>query len=56
MADLMAEGNDVVVSRACYQWEPIIGIISGVQGVHCQNQIMLRPRQSARIMCVDCPG
>jgi hypothetical protein len=55
MADLMTEGNDVIVSRACYQWEPIIGAFLNIKASTVENQIMLRPRQSARIMCVDCP-
>jgi hypothetical protein len=54
MADLMAEGNDVIVSRACYEWEPLIGVILGIKATTVENQIMLRPRQSARIICTDC--
>lgn len=55
MADLMTEGNDVIVSRACYEWEPVLGVILGIKASTVENQIMLRPRQSARIMCTDCP-
>jgi hypothetical protein len=51
---LMAEGNDVVVSRTCYTWQPILGIILGFKESVAQNQFMLRPRQTARMICKDC--
>jgi Flp pilus assembly protein TadG len=54
--NLMAENNDVVVSRTCYQWEPILGIILGFSTSIVQDQLMLRPRQTARIVCEDCPN
>lgn len=53
--DLMAEDNDVVISRTCYEWEPILGIILGLSTSIIQDQLMLRPRQTARIVCDDCP-
>lgn len=52
---LMAEDNDVVVSRTCYTWEPVLGIILGFTTSTIQDQLMLRPRQTARIVCTDCP-
>jgi Flp pilus assembly protein TadG len=51
---LMAEDNDVVVSRTCYIWEPVLGIILGFATTTIQDQLMLRPRQTARITCDDC--
>jgi Flp pilus assembly protein TadG len=54
MINLMAEGNDVVVSRTCYAWEPLLGIIIGLKTSTVQDQLMLRPRQSARITCKGC--
>ena len=54
MLTLMAEDNDVVVSRTCYIWEPILGIILGFSTSTIQDQLMLRPRQTARITCSDC--
>jgi Flp pilus assembly protein TadG len=54
MTNLMAEGNDVVVSRTCYAWEPLLGIILGFSASTIQDQLMLRPRQSSRIVCDDC--
>jgi hypothetical protein len=51
---LMAEGNDVVVSRTCYTWQPVLGIILGFKESVAQNQFMLRPRQTARMICKDC--
>ena len=54
MLSLMAEDNDVIVSRTCYVWEPILGIILGFSTSTIQDEIMLRPRQTARITCSDC--
>jgi Flp pilus assembly protein TadG len=54
MLKLMAEDNDVVVSRVCYNWEPVLGIILGFKTSTIQDQIMLRPRQTARIVCNGC--
>ena len=54
MLTLMAEDNDVVVSRTCYVWEPILGIILGFSTSTIQDELMLRPRQTARITCSDC--
>jgi Flp pilus assembly protein TadG len=54
MLNLMAEDNDVVVSRTCYNWEPVLGIILGISASTIQDQLMLRPRQTARITCTDC--
>lgn len=55
MLKLMAEDNDVVVSRTCYIWQPVLGIILGFTTSTIQDQLMLRPRQTARITCSNCP-
>ena len=54
MLKLMTEDNDVVVSRVCYNWEPVLGIILGFTTSTIEDQIMLRPRQTARIVCNGC--
>jgi hypothetical protein len=54
MLKLMTEDNDVIVSRVCYNWEPVLGIILGFKTSTIQDQIMLRPRQTARIVCNGC--
>jgi hypothetical protein len=54
MLKLMAEDNDVIVSRVCYNWEPVLGIILGFKTSTIEDQIMLRPRQTARIVCNGC--
>lgn len=51
---LMSEDNDVVIARVCYDWEPVLGIILGISSSSVQDQIMMRPRQTARIVCLDC--
>ena len=54
MLTLMTEDNDVVVSRVCYNWEPVLGIILGLSASTVEDKIMLRPRQTARIVCNGC--
>lgn len=54
MLTLMAEDNDVVVARTCFIWEPVLGIILGFTTSTIQDQLMLRPRQTARITCSGC--
>lgn len=54
MLTLMAEDNDVIISRVCYNWEPVLGIILGFTTSTIEDQIMLRPRQTARIVCNGC--
>ncbi len=54
MLKLMAEDNDVIVSRVCYTWNPVLGIILGFTTTTIEDQIMLRPRQTARIVCNGC--
>lgn len=54
MLKLMSEDNDVIVSRVCYNWEPVLGIILGFETSTIEDQIMLRPRQTARIVCNGC--
>ena len=55
MATLMAEDNDVIVSRTCDVWEPLLGIILGFSTTTVEDELMLRPRQTARITCDNCP-
>jgi hypothetical protein len=54
LALLMAEGNDVVVSRTCYIWQPVLGIMLGFKQTVLENQFMVRPRQSAKMICTAC--
>ena len=54
MLKLMSEDNDVEVSRVCSNWEPVLGIILGFTTSTIEDQIMLRPRQTARIVCNGC--
>lgn len=54
MESLMTEDNDVIVSRTCYTWKPILGVLLGIEQTTARAELMLRPRQSARITCADC--
>jgi Flp pilus assembly protein TadG len=55
MAALMADGNDVVVARVCYDYAAIIGWFTGHEEVTLEDELMLRPRQSATLECTGCP-
>lgn len=54
MEDLMAEGNDLVVARVCFDWEPITGKIFGMDPIKLEDKLTLRPRQSANLACTNC--
>ncbi len=51
MKPLMAEGNDVIVARVCYDWTPITGQIFGADPIKLDDELALRPRQSAQLTC-----
>jgi TadE-like protein len=54
MEALMADGNDVVVARVCYDYKAIIGWFTGDAAVTLDDELMLRPRQSATLNCTNC--
>lgn len=55
MKNLMADGNDIIVSRVCYSQQPVIGDYFGTSPIQLQDELMLRPRQSKTLTCTDCP-
>jgi len=54
MESLMTEGNDLVVARVCFNWNPITGKIFGTDPIQLEDQLTLRPRQSANLSCTNC--
>ena len=52
---LMADGNDVVIARVCYDHPAIIGSFLGSGDFEVDDELMLRPRQSTTLQCTDCP-
>lgn len=55
MANLMADGNDVLVARVCFDQELLIGTFMGSAPIQLEDEIILRPRQSSTLTCTDCP-
>jgi hypothetical protein len=56
MESLMADGNDIVVARVCYDHAAIIGSFLGSGDFEIDDELMLRPRQSNTLLCGDCPS
>jgi len=54
LANLMTDGNDLVVSRVCVDYPPITGRVFGSADVTLQDEVILRPRQSNSLACTDC--
>ena len=54
LATLMADGNDLVISRVCVDYPPITGMVFGTDDVTLQDEVILRPRQSNSLACTDC--
>jgi Flp pilus assembly protein TadG len=54
LADLMTDGNDLVISRVCVDYPPITGMVIGTSDIRLQDEVILRPRQSATLACTDC--
>jgi hypothetical protein len=55
MESLMADGNDIVVARVCFDHAAIIGSFLGSGDFEIDDELMLRPRQSTTLQCTDCP-
>jgi hypothetical protein len=55
MEGLMADGNDIVVARVCFDHPAIIGSFLGSDDFEVDDELMLRPRQSTTLLCTDCP-
>jgi len=54
LATLMADGNDLVISRVCVDYPPITGMVFGTDDITLQDAVILRPRQSTSLACTDC--
>lgn len=54
LANLMTDGNDLVVSRVCVDYEAITGMVFGADSFTLKDEVILRPRQSTALACTDC--
>lgn len=59
MADLMTDGNDLIVARVCTSFTPYVATflgdnILGATSFNIEEEIALRPRQSSTLACSGC--
>lgn len=55
MTDLMAQGNDLIISRTCYNFSYILGnLFSGNTSFKMTDEMTLRPRKSLQLDCSNC--
>ncbi len=55
MTTLMSQGNDLIISRACYNFSYILGsLFSGATSFKMEDEMTLRPRKSLQLDCTDC--
>jgi hypothetical protein len=54
LTDLMADGNDLVMTRVCITYQPVTGKVFGAGPFTLHDQMILRPRQSPMLECSDC--
>jgi len=55
MTALMTQGNDLIVSRTCYNFSYILGnLFSGATSFPMSEEMTLRPRKSLQLDCTDC--
>ena len=55
MTDLMSQGNDLIISRTCYNFSYILGnLFSGNTSFKMTDEMTLRPRKSLQLDCSDC--
>lgn len=56
MDNLMTQGNDLIISRSCYNFSYILGsLFSGNTSFKMADEMTLRPRKSLQLDCTDCP-
>jgi len=54
MKKLMAQGNDIYITRSCLKFTPTLGQILGTNVIKLDREITLRPRKSLHVDCDDC--
>jgi len=55
MEALMTQGNDLIISRTCYNFSYILGnLFSGSTSFPMKEEMTLRPRKSLQLDCTDC--
>ena len=55
MTKLMAQGNDLIISRTCYNFHYILGgLFSGNTSFKMTDEMTLRPRKSLQLDCSNC--
>ena len=51
---LTAEDNDIVMTRVCINFQPIVGYITGIGSWQVQETVKQRPRNGLTLDCSNC--
>ena len=54
MKKLMAQGNDIYITRSCLELTPTLGQIMGNNVIKLKREMTLRPRKSLHVDCENC--
>ena len=54
ISQLMADGNDVIVTRGCVITKTLVGMVLAHKNYILKEVVVLRPRQSEQLACTDC--
>ena len=54
LASLTEEENDIVMTRVCISFQPIVGYIAGIGSWQVQETVKQRPRNGLTLDCSNC--
>lgn len=54
LSSLTAEDNDIVMTRVCLSFQPIVGYIAGIGSWQVQETVKQRPRNGLTLDCSNC--
>lgn len=54
LGNLTAEENDIVMTRVCLSFQPIVGYIAGIGTWQVEETVMQRPRNGLTLDCTNC--
>ena len=54
LGSLTAEDNDIIMTRVCINFQPIVGYIAGIGEWQVQETVKQRPRNGLTLNCSNC--
>jgi len=54
LSSLTAEDNDIIMTRVCLSFQPIVGYIAGIGSWQVQETVKQRPRNGLTLDCSNC--